>query len=120
MTKKVLLKSTVVAFIFSGCLSSGDAKPTIDKATKVTEKVEKVTTKVEDKVDKATSVAKGATKKAQEVTDTARSAVETAEAVSAVSSLPNSKLKDEVIESVVEIGDDSTDSTTPQVIESVD
>jgi PBP1b-binding outer membrane lipoprotein LpoB len=106
MTKKVILTSTIVAFIFSGCLSSGSAKPTIDKATKVTDKVEK-------KVDKATNMVN----KAKETTETAKSVIKTADSVS---NLPKSELKDKVIESVVEIGDDSVDSTTPQVIESVD
>jgi len=102
MTKKILLSSIVTAFIFSGCLGFGDAQPNVDKVSKVKDKVEA-------KAEKATNVVKDTAKKAKMETKT-----------DSLPTPPESLLKDKVIETVVEIGDDKTDATAPKVIESVE
>ncbi len=98
MTKKILLSSIVTAFIFSGCLGFGNAKPNV-------EKVIKTKNKVEAKVNKASKTVKDTTEK-----------VETANTINSLPTPPESLLKDKIIEETVVIGDDSA----PKIIESVD
>jgi len=104
MKTKILLSSMVTAFIFSGCLGLGDAKPSVNKITKVEDKVEA-------KADKASKNVKDIKKK-----------VETVTKHESVPTPPESLLKDKVIENVVEIGSDKidNDSAKSQIIESVD
>ncbi|MCK4442862.1 MAG: hypothetical protein KAU90_12715 [Sulfurovaceae bacterium] len=102
MRKKILLTAIVAVFTFSGCVGTEDATPAVAKAKKVTEKVETTTTKVTD-------VAKKATVKVEEVVTTEEE----------VATPPESSLKDQAIDKVVEIADDHTDGVASQVIESV-
>ena len=101
MTKRVLVTSIVALFAFSGCLSTKDAKPAVEKAKSTTQKVEATT-------DKATSIAKDATTK-----------VEKAVTVEEVATPPESSLKDKAIDKAVEVTDKHTDGMATQVIESV-
>ncbi len=100
MTRKILLGSIVTAFIFSGCLGFGEAKPDVEKVTKAKNKVEA-------KVDKATKSVKETTKKVETAKKTVKDSMPTP---------PESLLKDKVIEEAVVIGEENT----PKVIESVD
>jgi len=101
MTKRVLVTSLVSLFVFSGCLSTNDAKPAVEKAKSTTQKVEATT-------DKATSVAKDAIVE-----------VEQAVTVEDVATPPESSLKDKAIDKAVEVTDEHTDGMATQVIESV-
>jgi len=101
MTKRVLVTSIVALFAFSGCLSTKDAKPAVEKAKSATQKVETTT-------NKATDVAKDTTAK-----------IEKAVTVEEVTTPPESSLKDKAIDKAVEVTDEHTDGMATKVIESV-
>ena len=100
MNKKIIFSSIVMAFIFSGCLGFGDAKPTIDKVDKKVQKVDKSAKKTE-------KVVKDIKKEVKSKKDE-------------IAKPEESKLQDVVIENEVEIGDDGKTVSKPQLIESVD
>ena len=92
MTKRILLATTLIAFTFLGCSKVVDSKPSAEETIKATSKAVKVTEKVTDKT---------ATKASAELV------------------LPQSSLKDQVVEEVVEVADEKTDGTATKIIESV-
>jgi len=102
MTKRVLLTSIVALFAFSGCLSTDNAKPSV-------EKIKNTTKKVEDTTTKATSAVKDTTVKIE-------NAITVEEEVSIP---PESSLKDKAIDKAVEVADEHTDGMATKVIESV-
>ncbi len=101
MNKKIIFSTMVLAFIFSGCLNLGDAKPTInDKVDKKVNKIDKDTKKVEKVIKNEVKSKKDEVAKPEE-----------------------SKLQDAVIDNIeneVDITDDGTTIDKPQLIESVD
>jgi PBP1b-binding outer membrane lipoprotein LpoB len=97
MNGKILLGSIITAFVFSGCLGFGEAKPKI-KETK-------------DKIGAKVKKVKDTEKKVKIITKTVDDSLPTP---------PESLLKDKVIETVVEIDDDNSDKTETKIIESVD
>jgi len=99
MTQKILLTAIVVAFTFSGCLSTNGAKPEAKEATK----------KVESNATKATQKLNDTTSKIESVADSATEATPP----------PESELKDKAIEKAVEVTDEHTDGAATKVIESV-
>ncbi|SFV65993.1 hypothetical protein MNB_SV-12-861 [hydrothermal vent metagenome] len=107
MTKKILLATMVVAFTFSGCSLLSDSQPATDKAAKTVKKVG-------DTADKA----KDATAKAEKAIDAVKGAEAKVDA-SAESALPQSSMKDQVVEEVVEVADKKTDGAATKIIESV-
>jgi hypothetical protein len=100
MTKKILSATLVATFTFSGCSPSSDPKPTKDKVEKDIKKVDKATIKAK----KVANSVKDVTTKAKETTKT---------------TLPQSTMKDKVIQGAVEIADEKTDGTASKIIESV-
>ncbi|NEW60804.1 hypothetical protein GSY74_05870 [Sulfurovum sp. bin170] len=99
MTKKILLATLVVAFTFSGCSMLSDSEPTTDKVAKAAQKAG-------DAVDGA-----------KKVTDSAKKATTKVDATE--SDLPQSSMKDQVVEEIVEVADKKTDGAATKVIESV-
>jgi len=93
MTIRVLVTSIIALFAFSGCLSTKDAKPAVEKAKSTTQKVEATTDKAKD----------------------ITAEIEKAVTVEDVATPPESSLKDKA----VEVTDEHTDGIATQVIESV-
>ena len=100
MNRKIIFSSIVMVFIFSGCLGFGDAKPTIDKVDKKVQKVDKSAKKTE-------KVIKDIKKEVKSKKDE-------------IAKPEESNLQDVVIENEVDISDDGTSISKPQLIESVD
>ena len=100
MTKRILLATLVATFTFLGCSPSSDPKPTTDKVVETTKKA-----------DNAIVKAKKVTDKVKDVTTKAKNTTQT--------TLPQSSMKDKVVQEVVEIADQKTDGTASNIIESV-